>query len=115
MSEFVQLEQDSSEYIALEDGDLLILENEEIVVDEEVTATTLFPSFSTHNVCDRSGVKAYPGELIVDPYSGNMVLKRYADEPQQETRAFSSNPARGSQRPEKDDLFITTSVTPESL
>ena len=70
---------------------------------------------SGSTICDRSGMLAYPHELVKDPYSGNMVLKRYADEPQRITRKWRSESGAGSRRAENNDTFITTAITPEDL
>jgi hypothetical protein len=70
---------------------------------------------SGNTICDRSGQKAYPHELVKDPYSGNMILPRYLDEPQQYTRAWRSESGDGPKRAETQDTFISTSVVPEDL
>ena len=69
---------------------------------------------SGNTICDRSGRKAYPHELVKDP-EGNMVLPRYLDEPQRETRAYRSTSGTGSKRAEQDNNFITTAVLATDL
>jgi len=70
---------------------------------------------SGNTICDRSGRKCYPHELVKDPYTGNMVLPQYVDDPQQITRVFRSTSGSGPRRAEQDNNFITTAILPEDL
>ena len=53
-----------------------------------------------YNICAKSGFKAKPWEMVKDPYSGDFVLKEYADN--QPIPRFKSRPDRyeGPMRPE---------------
>ena len=72
-----------------------------------------------YNVCQRSGFRAKPGELVRDGY-GAMVLPEYAESrhPQDAVRSTGPDePNRGAIRPDDTgrELFISTSVAPENL
>ena len=77
------------------------------------TATTR--SLSGNTICDVSGFKAYPGELVQDPYTKLWVLPRFKNDPQREPRAFRSTSGQGPKRAEQDDIFITATVTVDDL
>jgi len=72
------------------------------------------PVYSGYSVCERSGRKAYPGELVKDPYSGLMVLKKYIDH-QEKTKAYRSRQISQVKRPEPEDQFVSTSIAPGDL
>jgi len=76
---------------------------------------TFIPNHTGNTVCSRSGEKCLPGELVKDPYSRNLVKKKYADSAQQFTKKHRSLQRGRSKRPEQDDTFITTPVTIDEL
>ena len=110
-------------FLLLEDGGQITLEAEvgSIFLEEFNSGTVIentgavVRALSENTICDRSGRKAYPHELIKDSYSGNMILKRHLDEPQQYTRAWRSESGTGPKRAETEDTFITTAITPDDL
>jgi len=65
-------------------------------------------------ICSKSGFRAKPGELIKDPYSGEMVLPEFADKHYREGTVRSMKPYR-SIRPEQDDRFISVAITTDDL
>ena len=79
------------------------------------TATTRDQSGNT--ICDRSGRKARPDELVRDPYTGLMVLPKYVDkfQPQGSRPRRTDTTTKGSRRPEKETIFITVEVTIDDL
>ncbi len=70
---------------------------------------------NTYNICDFSGFKAKPGELI-PTWSGLMVLPEYW-EPRnaQDFVRVRAEHLEGSPRPEGADKFITTRVLATDL
>ena len=70
------------------------------------------PTSSGYNICDRTGFRALPHELVTDPYSKNKVLKRFADDHQwqENIRSRGNSPQRGPRSPENDDVFISGGV-----
>ena len=111
---FLKLE-DGTGVIALEGtlevpyADLLLIELEETLnVDAERTP------LNNYVICSRSGFKVRPGELIKDPYSGEMVLPEFADRDYREGTVRSMKPYR-SIRPEQDDRFISVAITTDDL
>jgi hypothetical protein len=69
-----------------------------------------------YTICQRSGMKAKPGSLVQEHYTGLWVLPEFADHfPDQLLVRNRAEDLRGAQRPEREDVFITTTVTPESL
>ena len=104
--------------ILLEDGSGFILlersQGETGTTIENLTALTRDQSGST--VCMRSGARAKPGKLVLDPYSKTWVLPKYVDKPQLTLRERSrSSKLRGSDRPEPTIRFITETINPEDL
>ena len=101
--------------IFLEDGlGFLLLETSEFnpgVTIENAGATT---ETSHYVICTRSGFKVRPGELIKDPYSGEMVLPEFADRDYRVGGGRSIKPRR-SIRPEQTDRFITVAITTDDL
>ena len=99
----------------LEDGlGFLLLETSEFnpgVSIENVGATT---GTSHYLICTKSGFRAKPGELIKDPYSGEMVLPEFADKHYREGTVRSMKPHL-SIRPEQDDRFISVAITTDDL
>ena len=83
------------------------------IINIEAEETPTFPS-SGYELCDRSGRKAYPGELVQDPYTKMMVLPKYIDF-QFETRKYRYVRSRINKIPELDDQFISTIILPEDL
>lgn len=69
-------------------------------VAEITTATT------DYVICDRSGFRALPHELVVDPYSGNMVLPKYRDIDHEQTSPTRSSFKKGQLRAEQDNTFL---------
>lgn len=77
-------------------------------------ATT--PDFTGYEICDKSGFRAYPGELVRDGHSRNWVLPRFADAEQpNELRHHRSESGKGPINAEISDNFITTTVTIDDL
>ena len=73
-------------------------------------------SGNRYNLCQRSGFKAKPGELVRDGY-GSMVLPEYA-EPRHPQDLIRSRPEHqtGAVRPEQDNVFLSDGeVTADSL
>jgi len=71
------------------------------------------------NICDRTGFRALPGELVKDAY-GNMVLKRYRDSrhPQEFVRSTPERrhgPKRRESEPEFIDDLYPGGVTSDDL
>jgi hypothetical protein len=115
-TEFYLSLEDDSGFLALEDVGLLLLETSYSgTLIQNTTAQTRDQSGFT--VCDRSGRKARPDELVRDPYTGGMVLPKYVDgfQPQEERPRRHDTTTKGSPRPEKDTLFITVTITVDDL
>ena len=89
-------------FILLEDGSYLLQEESE----DSLNTLAGTQDHSGYSVCEKSGRKAYPGELVKDPYSGLMVLKKYVDN-QFEERAYRSTHRNGVEMAEQDDRFLT--------
>ena len=73
-----------------------------------------------YNVCQRSGFRAKPGELIQESYTKLWVLPEFAEpaHPQIYLRSTGPDkPNRGALRPDDTgrELFIATSVAPSDL
>ena len=67
------------------------------------------------NVCQRSGFRALPGELVKSGY-GEMVLPKYSEP--RHMQDFVTNRAEelpGSPRNEAPDVFITDEITQDDL
>ena len=110
------------DYVLLETGLPLSLEVDGALLLEFQGAgtpiendNTFLPNHTGVTVCSRSGEKCLPGELVKDPYSRNLVKKKYADSSQQYTRKYRSFSKGSSKRPEQDDTFISTPVTIDDL
>jgi len=109
-------------YLLLENGFRILLESGDgyILLEEGanpgVDILNLDATFPTSNylICARSGFRARPGELVLDPYSRDRVLPQYLDTDVQHGSRHSSK-ARGSRRPEQDDNFISVAVTSDDL
>lgn len=71
---------------------------------------------TNYDLCQRTGFRQYPGELVRDGY-GEYVRGRSSDErhPQDFQRSRGGDRQRGSVSPEQDDTFIATSIAPEDL
>ena len=70
---------------------------------------------SGNNICDRSGTKAYPHELVKDPHSKNMVLPWLADTQIREFQKYRSQHTGLGVHPELPDQFISTAVLASDL
>jgi len=114
---------DIIDYLLLEGGGKLTLEDEsgsiilQSTVGTRIQNLTAAPSdHSGYSVCMRSGARAKPGKLVLDPYSKTMVLPKYADKPQRtiDERSRRSK-LRGSDKPEPNTRFITETITPDDL
>jgi len=69
-----------------------------------------------YNICQRSGRKAYPGELVKDPYTGAWVMPEYIDPyPHQLRVQATAELLRGAERPEQDDTFIDSITDPSDI
>ena len=78
-------------------------------------ASATQPTANSYNVCQRSGKRYKPGELIQE-WTGLWVHSDYLDHrSQQDFVRVHAEKLEGSIRPEAIDNFITTSVTAESL
>jgi len=97
-------------FILLEDGSYLLQEESE----DSLNTLAGTQDHSGYSVCEKSGRKAYPGELVKDPYSGLMVLKKYVDN-QFEERAYRSRQVSTNRLPKQDDRYVSTSTAPEDL
>lgn len=66
--------------------------------------------------CDLSGFKCKASETVLR-WDGLRVLRRFSEErqPQDFIRGVKDNPAVPWTRPEGEDVFITTPVTPGDL
>ena len=107
-TEFYLSLEDDSGFLALEDVGLLLLETSyDGTLIENTTATLRDQSGFT--ICDRSGRKARPDELVKDPYTGLMVLPKYVDkfQPQGSRPRRTDTTTKGSRRPEKETIFLT--------
>ena len=112
--DFLLLEEGS--FLEFESIGLLLLESSEFNPGVPITNPNVFyPNHTGNTVCSRSGEKCLPGELIKDPYSRNLVKKKYADSSQQYTGKYRSLSKGRSKRPEQDDTFISTPVTIDDL
>ena len=104
--------------IALEDGSgFLFLESTLRELGTDITNPSAQTSdHSGYSVCMRSGARAKPGRLVLDPYSKTMVLPKYADRPQRtiDERSRRSK-LRGSDKPEPNIRFITETIDPDDL
>ena len=81
----------------------------EEVIDIGVPITNLTAETRTHSgntICDRSGRKAYPGELRLDTYNGQWVFPKYLDVQQREGMVYRSREVKGAKHIEQDNLFI---------
>ena len=70
-------------------------------------------AFSGNEICDRSGRKVFPGELVQDPYSKQWVLPKYQDIQQREMR-YRSVQRPTSRFSETEDAFVGT-ITADDL
>jgi len=70
---------------------------------------------SGSEICDRSGTKAYPHELVKDPHSKNMVLPWLADTQIREYMSYKSQHTGQTIHPEPADNFISTAVLVSDL
>ena len=71
---------------------------------------------TNNEICQRTGFRLYPGELMRDGY-GELMRGKSVDErhPQDFVRSRGGDRQRGSVSPEQDNVFISVSVTAESL
>ena len=88
---------------------------ESVMIDVITNSDAGVDTENRYNVCQRSGFRAKPGELVEDGY-GAWVLPKYA-EPRHLQDFVRSLPDQleGSVRPEPTDTFITTAVTIDDL
>ena len=116
-------------YILLEDGSGNVLLENDVGLDRwpdkvqlegstagEITNTdAIADTDNRFNVCQFSGFRALPGELVESGY-GEMVLPRFAEPRniQERVRAQAEN-LQGSPRHEATDIFITTEITADDL
>lgn len=68
-------------------------------------------------ICAKSGFKAWASECVKDPVSGFYVLRRFADErnQQDDVRGIPDDPSVPWTQPEAADTFIVTPITPADL
>ena len=80
--------------------------------NEGTSVTNAAAESTTHSgyeICQISGKKAFPGELVRDPYSKLWVLPQYADvQPREGMRYRTRKYANGARFPEQDLNTITT-------
>ena len=116
-------------YILLEDGsgnllleqtdvdsfaDKLLLEAAESGASLDNTSAQTDTNFR-YNVCQRSGFRALPGELVRSGY-GELVLPKFSEPRQlQDFVRVKAESLEGSPRNEATDVFITEEVTIEDL
>ncbi len=92
--------------------DKVLLENSDAGI---VNTEAQEDSQNRFNVCQRSGFRALPGELVKSGY-GELVLPKYAEP--RNMADFVRNRAEqleGSPRDEAPDVFITDEITSEDL
>ena len=91
------------------DGAVLLETGDALNTEAETRA------LSGNEICSKSGMKAYPGEMVVDEYTLELVLKRYKDPDQQIPRSFRSESGTGPVRGEQTDTFISVAITIDDL
>ena len=74
------------------------------------------PANNTYNICNISGFRAKPGELV-RRWDGMMVLPEFTEQrhPQDFTQAIPAEKHDGSVSPESSDNFITTAISADDL
>jgi hypothetical protein len=84
-------------------------------VDEPTNSNSETDSGGRYNICQRTGFKVLPGELLQE-WNGLLVRPESfeARHPQDFVRSKAERQT-GPQNPEPDDTFISTSVSAESL
>ena len=93
--------------------DKILLEIDETgsIVNTEAIAD----SSNRFNVCQMSGFKALPGELVESGY-GELVLPKYAEPRHMQERVrVRAEQLEGSPRNEAPDVFITDEITIDDL
>ena len=118
-------------YVLLEDGSgNVLLENDtgldafpdKVLLEDSVSASEVIintdvntDSGNRFNICQFSGFRALPGELVKSAY-GEMSLPKFAEprHMQERVRVHAEN-LEGSPRNEAADVFITDEITAEDL
>jgi hypothetical protein len=67
------------------------------------------------DACERSGFRAYPHELIKEPYTDRMVLKEFKDTDHDDRQFKHTHRDSAPIAVEQEDTFITTPVTVSDL
>ncbi len=82
----------------------------------DITNDSAGPDSGKYNICQRSGRKAKPGELVKEAFTQAWVLPEFADPYPQNLRieAIAEN-LEGALRPEGDDIFISGDIDPADL
>ena len=102
--------------LLLEDFADLLLETSNINPGTTIANTNADTrSFSGNEICDRTGFKVLPGDLV-EEWNGHMVRPE-SFEPQQPQDKLRSRPDKlpGSVSPEPSDTFISTAVSADDL
>jgi len=114
ISHFIQMPSNQDEEGQLVDFTILVQGQQPIIaltgelahVGTEIENDNATEYDGKYNICQRSGFRALPGQLVKDAY-GHLVLPKYRDvrHPQDFVKGVAEN-QRGSPRPEQDDQFI---------
>ncbi len=120
---------DGKNHILLSDGSgvILMAQTDSIAPDDKIllsvtdsgtaiaNSNTFKPSNTGNNICQRSGFKAKPEQLVRE-WSGGLILPEYAEARniQDFTRAHAEEQP-GTRTPEAVNDFITTRVTQDDL
>ena len=125
------MSQFGANYVLLENGSgNVLLENDtcldafpdKVLLEDSVSASDVIintdaneDSGNRFNVCQFSGFRALPGELVKSAY-GEMSLPKFAEprHMQERVRVHAEN-LEGSPRNEATDVFITDEVTQDAL
>ena len=85
-------------------------------VGQTITNANATAGPTNYEICQRTGFRQYPGELMRDGY-GELIRPKSVDErhPQDFVRSRGGDRQRGSVSPEQNNSFIVTSIAPEDL
>ena len=99
---------------------LVTLEDEEgfILLENSSTIENQFATIKAEtrvNACERSGFRAYPGELIKEPYTDRMILKEFKDFDHDDRQPKHTHRDSRPMAVEQEDTFISTAITQDDL
>jgi len=113
----------AEDFLLLQDGGFLELEDALgfLLLETSFSGTLIENPFATtdvpthKNACERSGFRAYPGELIKEPYTDRMILKEFKDTDHDDRQPKHTHRDSRPMAVEQEDTFISTAITVDDL